>query len=155
MNASPSPTAILQTDYATFELREKEQLIYITFFATQVLHFEIERMKKNYVLVKQMSADKRLPVLYDLRLVEQMDISDEAKQFTATNPESTEARSADAILINSYFNRLFVNIYLSFNKPSLPTKLFSNEVDALNWIRGLKKAIQVSTFPPQIINRNT
>ena len=68
-----------------------------------------------------------------------MDISEEAKKFTATNPESLAARSADSILIASFFNRLFVNIYLSFNKPVLPTKLFNSESDALNWIKRLNK----------------
>ncbi|NJK86136.1 MAG: STAS/SEC14 domain-containing protein [Bacteroidales bacterium] len=40
-----------------------------------------------------------------------------------------------AVLINSKISEYFANLYLKFSQPKTPTKLFTSEDDALNWLR--------------------
>ena len=48
--------------------------------------------------------------------------------------ELTEAFSAAAIVVDSHFSRLLASFFLSFNRTQIPTKLFSTEEDATQWI---------------------
>ena len=43
--------------------------------------------------------------------------------------------AGQAILINSKVSSYFANIFLKFNKPKVPTKLFTVEADAINWLK--------------------
>ncbi len=42
---------------------------------------------------------------------------------------------AFGIIINSAVSRVLGNFYLGINKPSVPTKLFDNEIDAVKWLK--------------------
>lgn len=41
---------------------------------------------------------------------------------------------ANAIVAGSLLSKIVGNLYLSFNKPSIPTKMFSDEASALQWL---------------------
>ena len=135
MNALASATKIVQTDFASFEYRESEKYIYITFFSAKTFHFTLENIRELYTVIGKLANYKRLPTLADLRNVAEVNASAEVKKFAASNPESIKARSANAILVSSFFNRLIVNIYLSINKPIVPTRLFNDEKEAIKWIK--------------------
>jgi len=60
-------------------------------------------------------------------------ISNEARKLTA-NKEMEGKRIAMSIIINSLSQRMLVNFYLKINKPSIPTKSFSNLKDSREWI---------------------
>lgn len=51
------------------------------------------------------------------------------------NREYSAHRYATALVTNLLANRIFGNFFLSFNKPSSPTRIFNDEEQALNWIR--------------------
>lgn len=55
------------------------------------------------------------------------------------NSDYSKYRYADAIIAGSLGMNLLVNFFISFNKPKVPTKMFSNEQDALKWIQKLQK----------------
>lgn len=42
--------------------------------------------------------------------------------------------AGQAIIIGSKISSYFANIFLKFSRPKVPTKLFTNEEDALNWL---------------------
>lgn len=42
---------------------------------------------------------------------------------------------ADALVVNSLAEKLIANFYIKFNRPSVPTRMFTNEKDALSWLR--------------------
>ena len=44
--------------------------------------------------------------------------------------------AGQAIIIGSKISSYFANIFLKFSRPKVPTKLFTNEEDALSWLYG-------------------
>ena len=40
-----------------------------------------------------------------------------------------------AVLIDSKISSYFANIYLKFSQPKVPTRIFTNEADAINWLK--------------------
>ncbi len=57
----------------------------------------------------------------------------EAQQF-ASDPDVVEVVSALAIIVKSFFTRAMADIFIKFNKPPYPTRVFTNEADALAWL---------------------
>lgn len=43
--------------------------------------------------------------------------------------------AGQAILIDSKVSSYFANIFLKFSKPKVPTKLFTVEAEAINWLK--------------------
>lgn len=62
----------------------------------------------------------------------------ESRNYYATSPHR-QYRKADALIVNSLAVRMLANFFLKFNKPSVPTQIFSKEADAIHWIHQLKK----------------
>lgn len=50
-------------------------------------------------------------------------------------------RYADAFIVKSLAVRLMVNFYISFNKPSVPTKTFTDPEQAIRWINELRQRL--------------
>lgn len=50
-------------------------------------------------------------------------------------------RYADAFVVKSLAIRLMVNFYISVNKPSIPTKTFTDPEQAEKWIHDLKQRL--------------
>lgn len=61
-------------------------------------------------------------------------ISHEARQYVA-GPVVSQYRIAEALLIDSMASRITANFYLRVNKPISPTRLFTDEQKALEWLR--------------------
>lgn len=59
----------------------------------------------------------------------------EARAYIAT-PESDPFASAEAYVVKSLSQKLVGNVFLSFNKPARPTKIFNSEEKALEWLKG-------------------
>jgi hypothetical protein len=59
--------------------------------------------------------------------------SKEARDFAAS-AERSKWGIAEAYVITNLPQRLVGNFYLNFNKPPLPTKMFENEKDAIQWL---------------------
>ena len=60
-------------------------------------------------------------------------ISPEIRE-TLADPSRAERVIADAMVVSNFPHRLLADFYLRFNKPSVPTKLFSNEEAARRWL---------------------
>ena len=58
----------------------------------------------------------------------------EAREFLAKK-ESNPYASAHAYIARSLAEKLMVNAFLKFNRPERPTRMFSSEKGALEWLR--------------------
>ncbi len=68
--------------------------------------------------------------LVDIRKMAFM--SSDARKFFGRQDKNTV--KAVAIVMNATFHRPLVNLYLKFSRPSLPTKMFDDETEAVNWL---------------------
>ncbi|HLP55785.1 MAG TPA: hypothetical protein VK151_12175 [Fluviicola sp.] len=94
----------------------------------------LEDALENSVAVNSFFVDEKYPLLIDSRGIQS--ISREARSFFTTNGRETNT-IAFAILIDSAVSKVVGNFFLGINKPAVPTRLFLNEKDALNWLRSL------------------
>lgn len=69
-------------------------------------------------------------------------------KFIVTSPEvrayaasaiACKNKIADAFVIRSVALKIVANFYLRFNKPAVPSKNFSNEIDAVKWLNTFKR----------------
>jgi len=94
---------------------------------------KIDDMKEiidaGYALVGQ----KKAPVLVDMREIRSSDR--ESREYTA-GPEGEKVTTALAFLIKSKVGELIGNFFINFNNPRFPTKIFTAEDEALDWLRG-------------------
>lgn len=60
----------------------------------------------------------------------------EARNYMANNIGSTNS-VANAIYLKSLPIRLIINVYVKFDKPVVPTKVFNSEQAALQWLNEL------------------
>jgi hypothetical protein len=58
-----------------------------------------------------------------------------------SNNEYSKYRYADAFIISSLAMRLVINFYISFHKPSIPTKTFTDPERAKQWIDEMKQRL--------------
>lgn len=73
-----------------------------------------------------------LPFLMDIRKAR--GISRDARSMFAS-AEAAQLFAATALLVGSPLSRALGNFFLGLNKPQMPTRLFTDEVEALAWLR--------------------
>lgn len=94
----------------------------------------IEDAMENSKAVNAFYVDAKFPLLIDARGIKS--ISREARSFFTTNGRETSTM-AFGILIDSSVSKVVGNFFLGINKPAVPTKLFTNEAEALKWLKSL------------------
>ena len=80
---------------------------------------------------------KRFPVLIDCG--EFASVDKEARILSA-NKEANIFSSADAVAYHSLAHKLFADFYVKHNKPEVPTKVFSDNESAIEWLKKRKKS---------------
>ncbi|MGZ4048936.1 MAG: DUF7793 family protein [Bacteroidia bacterium] len=96
------------------------------------ISFNIESLKKFNIVMGQMLNYKQAPLLitFDEFAIPPV----ETRDFWAKKDACPYA-SADAYLTATLGHKLIGNIYLQFNKPERPTKLFTRQGDAVEWLK--------------------
>ncbi len=84
----------------------------------------------------RISRNTAFPVLSDCRKVKHFD--KETSAFLARS-ESTALVIAGAILVNNQLQKLLGNFFIHINKPAIPTRLFTDEAEALTWLKQFKE----------------
>lgn len=92
---------------------------------------KLEHAQENSRVVNGFYVDSKFPLLIDARGIKSMER--EARAFFTTNGRKTNTL-AFAIIIDSSVSKVVGNFFLGINKPAVPTKLFSNESTALEWL---------------------
>lgn len=62
---------------------------------------------------------------------------DDARKFLASEPVM-EHCSAIAMVTQTLGDRIAANFYIKFNKPSKPTRFFSSESEAIQWLQSFE-----------------
>lgn len=92
----------------------------------------LEEAKENSVVVNSFFTGTKYPILIDARGITSM--TREARNFFTANGRSTNT-TAFGIIIDSYVSKVVGNFFLGINKPVVPTKLFSDEHKAIEWLK--------------------
>lgn len=83
---------------------------------------------------RKLTNDKKHLALLDARGY--IVVSADARKYGASDKPS-EYRKAAALLVNTIGVRMLGNFYLSFNKPKVLTKMFTEEKKAVDWLKQL------------------
>lgn len=90
------------------------------------------KLLENFNATIPLTGGKQVPALLDCR--SHFTITNEARKLMAN--VTADTRSAHAVVLNSLAIRLIANFYLNVNKPSKPSKVFSNYDEAVSWLKG-------------------
>lgn len=87
--------------------------------------------RENVAVARRLSAGDRLPILVDLR-----DIRSQTAEARAhfSGPEGVAVGGAVALVVASPLSRAIGNFYLGFNRPTVPTRIFSDVSLAETWL---------------------
>lgn len=95
----------------------------------------IDEIKEHLeISIKHFSPDRSpLLSLADIRKLKGTP-SKEAREYAAS-PEIAALTIAAAVLIGGSLSKIMGNIFLKFNTPPYPTKLFTDEQQAIEWLK--------------------
>lgn len=74
---------------------------------------------------------KKYPLLHVIE--DFVNIEKSAREFSATE-EGLSFSKAEAYVMNSLAHKLLANFYMKVDKPSVPTKFFTNKTEAEDWL---------------------
>ncbi len=94
----------------------------------------VEKMHELLEEAVKMAVFKKYFVIVDARAGFHSDV--DVREYYADS-DYTKYRYADAFIVKSLAVRLMVNFYISVNKPSVPTKTFTDPEQATRWINEL------------------
>ena len=83
---------------------------------------------------QQLDDGKPLPFLMDIRRARSL--SREARNYFASD-EAAQVFAATALLVSSPLSRAIGNFFLGLNKPKMQTRLFTDENEALAWLKSV------------------
>jgi hypothetical protein len=93
--------------------------------------FNLETIKEQYAAQDELTGTDNYAVLVDA--THHVSMSKESREFMAAyvNPR----RKATALLTRyNLATLLLANFYMKFNQPRIPTKLFNQEEEAIDWL---------------------
>jgi hypothetical protein len=97
-------------------------------------HQSLDDARENLAMAVAETAGKRRPLLIDIRTAQPLDA--EARHHYS-GQTLIESFSALALLIDaSPFGRMMGNVYLRIARPGIPTQLFAEETQAVEWLNG-------------------
>ncbi len=119
---------LIETDVLTLESIEDSKIIFGTIKDGAVIILEVAQKIKDDRL--SVWGDSSKPLIIDVNGLVSLD--GQSRDYWAT-AESMKHLSSVAIITNKKFQVLLANFFILFSKPAVPTRLFSNYEDALNW----------------------
>ena len=93
---------------------------------------ELDDAIANSKAVNALFKGEKFPLLIDSTLIKSM--SKEARKYLSVNNRATNITSF-AVIVKSSLSSIIVNFFFKLQKPSVPAKLFTNEKDALSWLK--------------------
>jgi hypothetical protein len=91
---------------------------------------DIDTLKEMTIIGDTWCEEKLCANLVDIR--DLLFIDSKTRAYAAAQYRPHVA--GQALVIDSKISSYFANIFLKFSQPKVPTKLFTNEVDALAWL---------------------
>ena len=93
----------------------------------------LEDAKETMAAYLKLNKGKRLPLFVDTKQMKFL--AREARKYYS-GEEAAKAASAVAIIIGTPVSRVLGNFYLGLSNPHLPSRLFTSESEALEWLKG-------------------
>ena len=93
----------------------------------------LEDVKETMAAYLKIYQEKKRPLLVDTKLMRSF--AREARQYYASD-EAAKVASAAAIIVGTPVSRVLGNFYIGISNPHLPSRLFSSESEALEWLKG-------------------
>jgi hypothetical protein len=93
----------------------------------------LEDARETMAAYLKINGGKRLPLFVDTKTMKSM--SRETRKYYA-GEEAAKVASAAAIIVGTPASRVLGNFYLGLSNPHLPSRLFSSEEEALEWLKG-------------------
>ncbi|TDN94967.1 hypothetical protein DET49_10333 [Salegentibacter sp. 24] len=125
---------IKKTNNEYAETYIEQDILYFDYFKIDILTLSIA--KKLLRLRLSIQNDKAYPVLCDLRLVVQADIS--AMDYLAK--QGSELTTAVALLVNYPHSLFTAGFYLHLSEPTVPTAIFEDPLKAKAYLRKYPKS---------------
>lgn len=120
----------IQLSHSKIELRDDGILI---LYANENHVYSIEDTKENVEAFGKLSGNKKVPVL--IVGGNFSTLAPETRAFLASE-ESLKYSKAEAFLLKSLAQKILINFYIKFDKPLVPTKVFTKEEEAVKWLKG-------------------
>lgn len=127
----------ITTKTAEFKL-DSEGIIHIKPF--EGIEIELMHAKENHEAMLKINNNQ--PALMMIHTKGTISATPEARAYSASS-EVSSCRIAQAIVVDSFLNKLASNFYINFNKPKNPTRIFNSVQEAHLW---LKKHEEQSVF---------
>jgi hypothetical protein len=118
----------IQTKVAYFSYDSRSRILRMKLLEDASI--EVEDAIQNYEAALSLTKGEKHLLLVDAQA--NVYISKETRVYSAQSKPNSPL--AMALVVNSTANRLIGNFYINFNKPKVPTKLFSTEEKALKWL---------------------
>jgi hypothetical protein len=96
------------------------------------LEFNVDSLKQFSLVMGRMLNYQKAPMLVTLDEFAIPPV--ETREFWA-KADACPYASADAYVATNFGHKFIGNFYLKFNKPGRPTRIFSNEADAVKWLK--------------------
>lgn len=93
----------------------------------------LEDAKETMAVYLKIYQGKKRPLLVDTKTMKSL--ARGARHYFA-GEEAAAVASAVAIIVGTPVSRVSGNFYLGLSNPHLPTRLFSSEDEALEWLKG-------------------
>ena len=100
---------------------------------------EVDDIREIVRMQGELTGHKKLPVV--TAPSEFTSISKEARHFMSGN-DAAKYTSADAFIIRSLAQKILADFYLRFQNPVVPTKVFRNKEEAIEWAAQTIKSVK-------------
>jgi hypothetical protein len=122
---------VLKLDFAELELR-KDGVIELRINPSTLLNAEKGEILKK--ATNNLGGEQKFPFLI---ILGEYCTTDETLIAFAKKPENKYS-TIEAVVVSSVVQRILGNLYNRVMKPIVPTKIFSNRVDAEYWLKNYK-----------------
>ena len=119
----------ISTRVADISYDKEKRLVFVKI--KENAEIELADTVENAKATKSLTGNDRYLVMIDA--ISNLSVSKEARSYSAQKSER-DLRVAEAYIVGSTANKIVGNFYIKFNKPNVPTKLFSNPESALEWL---------------------
>lgn len=93
----------------------------------------LEDAQETMAAYLKINMGKRLPLFVDTKTMKSL--AREARHYYA-GEEAAKVASAVAIIVGTPVSRVLGNFYIGLSNPHLPSRLFTSEAEALEWLKG-------------------
>jgi hypothetical protein len=122
----------IKFSYARVQLFSNK-LIRIEIFGDVIVGKEQAKEMNDAIGVLSKGRESMVMILAD----EITSFNKEAMEFSASE-EGLRYTIGDAMVVKSISQRITANLYLMVNKPKKPSKIFSSEKNAIEWLQALE-----------------